>query len=248
MVVTGIGGGALVERSADPDRVRVALDLWSGDRPDLLEILDSDGALAARVVAVLAASRSLAGTLREDPEAIDQLRPTAPRPTVPPPGSAVADLVRWKRHELLRIAGADLVGALDLDHVVVALSDLATDVLHRALGHARSELHDDRVAVVGMGKLGGRELNYASDVDLLLVGEGDPQRLERAGRVLLEVAARCFRVDANLRPEGRDGSLVRSVDAFEAYWRRWADAWERQALLKARMVAGSNSVSIRSRR
>ena len=62
--MTGMGGGALVERSADPDRVRVALDLWSGDRPDLLEILDSDGALAARVVAVLAASRSLAGSTR----------------------------------------------------------------------------------------------------------------------------------------------------------------------------------------
>ncbi len=236
-----MGGGALVERSADPDRVRVALDLWSGDRPDLLEILDSDGGLAARVVAVLAASRSLAGTLREDNEAIDLLRPTAPRPSVPPSGAGVADvadLVRWKRRELLRIAGADLVGALDLEQVVLALSDLATDVLDAALGHARSELQDDRLAVVGMGKLGGRELNYASDVDLLLVGEGDPQRLERAGRAVLEVAARCFRVDANLRPEGRDGSLVRSVDAFEAYWRRWADAWERQALLKARMVAG----------
>ncbi len=236
--MTGMGGGALVERSADPDRVRVALDLWSGDRPDLLEILDSDGALAARVVAVLAASRSLAGTLREDPEAIDLLRPTAPRPIVPPPGGRVADLVRWKRRELLRIAGADLVGALDLEQVVVALSELATDVLGAALGHARSELRDDHLAVVGMGKLGGRELNYASDVDLLLVGEGDPQRLERAGRALLEVAARCFRVDADLRPEGRDGSLVRSVDAFEAYWRRWADAWERQALLKARTVTG----------
>src|SRR5918995_7241325 len=84
-----------------------------------------------------------------------------------------------------------------------------------------------------MGKLGGRELNYASDVDVLFV-EGDA----RQARAVLEIARRCFRVDANLRPEGRDGALTRSVDSYVAYWDRWAQPWEFQALLKALPVAG----------
>lgn len=246
MGVTGIDGGALVERSADPDRVRAALDRWARHRPELPDLLDSDVALAARVVAVLAASRSLAGTLRDDSGALDGLRTGARRPPAPAPGAPVPDLVRWKHRELLRIAGLDLVGDWSLDQVVGALSELAIDVLRAAHGHALAHLREeDRLAVVGMGKLGGYELNYASDVDLLLVGAGDPERLERAGRSLVEVAARCFRVDVDLRPEGRDGPLVRSVDAFEAYWRRWADAWERQALLKARPVAGDAELGAR---
>ena len=85
-----------------------------------------------------------------------------------------------------------------------------------------------------MGKLGGDELNYASDVDVLLVGEGDPEALERAGSCGPRASpARCFRVDADLRPEGRDGPLVRSRRRYVAYWDRWAEPWERQALLKA---------------
>ena len=83
---------------------------------------------------------------------------------------------------------------------------------------------DDRLAVIGMGKLGGAELNYASDVDLVLVGEGDVERLERAARAVLERAGRAFRVDADLRPEGRDGPLVRTLASYEAYWERWARA------------------------
>ena len=73
---------------------------------------------------------------------------------------------------------------------------------------------------------------------MLLVGEGDAAVLDRAARELLDRARRCFRVDVGLRPEGRDGSLVRSVAAYQAYWDRWADPWERQALLKAVPVAG----------
>ena len=122
---------------------------------------------------------------------------------------------------------------------------MATEVLVSA--HARVDrlLNGAQLAVVGMGKLGGRELNYASDVDLLLVGEGDPVAVDRAGRALIDIAGRCFRVDANLRPEGRDGSLVRSVDAYLAYWARWADPWERQALLKAAPSAGDSALAAR---
>ena len=99
------------------------------------------------------------------------------------------------------------------------------------------------LVVVGMGKLGGRELNYASDIDVLFVGEGEHDALTRSARAVLDLARPCFRVDANLRPEGRDGPLVRSVASYRAHWERWAQPWERQALLKARPVAGPEDLA-----
>ncbi len=92
-----------------------------------------------------------------------------------------------------------------------------------------------------MGKMGGHELNYASDVDVMFVGDGHHDEMEPRARAVMEIAARCFRVDANLRPEGRDGPLVRTIDSYEAYWDRWAEPWEFQALLKARAIAGDRS-------
>ena len=97
---------------------------------------------------------------------------------------------------------------------------------------------DGPLATIGMGKLGAGELNYASDIDVMFVGDGDPTALDRSARRLMELARTCFRVDANLRPEGRDGPFVRAVSSYEAYWDRWAEPWEFQALLKARTVAG----------
>jgi glutamate-ammonia-ligase adenylyltransferase len=96
--------------------------------------------------------------------------------------------------------------------------------------------HD--VAVIGMGKLGGGELNYASDIDLLFAGGS-----ARSARQVMEIARTCFRVDANLRPEGRDGALTRSVESYSAYWERWAEPWELQALLKAVPVAGDEATA-----
>jgi glutamate-ammonia-ligase adenylyltransferase len=221
--------GALVERSADPVRVRGALARL-GD--DARARIDADPAVAARAVAVLAASRSLVDVVRDHPDALAAERPD-------PPPADVGELVAWKRRELLRIAARDLAGEWPLEDVVAALSELAAGVLRAAHAHVAAELDPgDRLAVVGMGKLGAGELNYASDVDVLLVGDGDPQRTDRAGRELLALASRCFRVDVGLRPEGRDGPLVRTLDAYRAYWDRWADPWERQALLKAAPLAG----------
>lgn len=245
MVASGIGVGEHIERSADPDRVRTALDHWVARSPEVADRLGADDGLAERVVAVLAASRSLGALLRDDGAAIDALVPGTEVGAPPPSEAPVEALVRWKRHELLRIAGHDLVGAWGLDEVVAALSAMADDVLAAAHDRVAPLLEGGRLAVVAMGKLGAAELNYASDVDVLLVGDGDAQVLERAGRALLDVAGRCFRVDADLRPEGRDGALVRSVEAFQAYWSRWADPWERQALLKARPAAGSDALGAR---
>ncbi len=138
-------------------------------------------------------------------------------------------LPRAKRLEMLRIAARDLLGIDDLEGVGANLSALASAVLQRAwdaTGETSAGL-----AVIGMGKLGGGELNYSSDVDVLLVGSGD-------GRPWLDLARTAWRVDLDLRPEGRAGPLVRSLESYRAYWDRWAQTWEFQALLKARAVAG----------
>jgi glutamate-ammonia-ligase adenylyltransferase len=229
--------GDLVDRSADPARVRAALERIGRAQPDLTDLLAADDGLAARVVAVTAASRSLTALLERDGDALERL---ATPHRIEPVGD---DPVAWKRRELLRIAALDLTGAAGLAATTAALSDMARTVLTRAHAAALDRLGGDaRLGVVGMGKLGGGELNYASDVDLLFLGEGDHDVLERAARQVLDVAGRAFRVDATLRPEGRDGPLVRSIESYRTYWERWAEPWERQALLRAVPVAGDSAL------
>ena len=183
---------------------------------------------------VRAASRSLGRLLDSDPEALDLLERLDTRPPIDE--SSEDALVRWKQHEFLRIAARDLTGIDPLEAVGAALSELAGDVLQ---GSLRLSGAGDQLAVIGMGKLGAAELNYASDIDVMFVGDGEPQDLERVARAAADIARRCFRVDLNLRPEGRNGALVRTLPSYEAYWDKWAEAWEFQALLKARAVAGS---------
>ena len=184
------------------------------------------------------ASRSLSRLLDSDADAHAVLEQLDERAAVDT--ASVDSLVRWKRHEFLRIAARDLLSIDTFETVAAALADMAADVLDAAVGLAGAE----GLAVVGMGKLGGRELNYASDVDVMLVsdGEQDPDAVDRCALAAIEIARRCFRVDLNLRPEGRDGALVRSLPSYEAYWDKWAEAWEFQALLKARHVAGDNEL------
>ncbi len=102
-----------------------------------------------------------------------------------------------------------------------------------------------------MGKLGGRELNYASDIDVLFVHEGDTDAAEHTARALLATMSEpsidgiVFRTDANLRPEGRSGRLSRTLDSFGSYYAEWAQTWEFQALIKARPVAGDRDLGDR---
>ncbi len=230
-----------VERSAAPAVVRRGLDRLEATHPGLAERLEDDEALRQVVVAVLGASRSLTLLLETDIEALEVLHALDAGPApLDDDGLDERKLRRWKAHEYLRIAGRDLVGADDLTVTVTALSELATEVLAASCRLAGAA----DVVVVGMGKLGGSELNYASDVDVMFVagdnGDSDGGTRQRGAalREAMRIARRCFRVDANLRPEGRDGPLVRTVASYQAYWERWAQPWEFQALLKARPVAG----------
>jgi glutamate-ammonia-ligase adenylyltransferase len=214
--------GEAVERSAAPAAVDVALTRLAEAHPELPDRLVADEALRDAVVAVLGASRFLTRLVLADPGALDVLADLDRRSAV-----GVDGLARWKQLELLRIAARDLTDQDGLEEVGAALAALADDVLTTAAQVA--DAHS--LAVVGMGKLGGRELNYASDVDVLFVGDGDARRV-------LDTARTCFRVDVDLRPEGRDGPLVRTLPSYEQYWDRWASTWEFQALLKARPAAG----------
>ncbi|MBW3603165.1 MAG: bifunctional [glutamine synthetase] adenylyltransferase/[glutamine synthetase]-adenylyl-L-tyrosine phosphorylase, partial [Actinobacteria bacterium] len=146
---------------------------------------------------------------------------------------------------LLRVAARDLLGLANTTAAAGELADLAAGTLRAALAHVTGLLEPQaRLAIVAMGKLGGRELNYVSDVDVMFVHDGDlgdaTRTVERLLRLVGAVTpqGRAYEVDANLRPEGRDGPLVRNLASYEAYYRRWARTWEFHALLKARPVAG----------
>ena len=139
------------------------------------------------------------------------------------------------------------------------LSDLADAALEGALAIARNEVDSSehvRFAIIGMGKLGARELNYVSDVDLIYVVEPadadtNGMTLNRVGTKMATTLQRVcqsvimgvaeptlWQIDGGLRPEGKDGPLVRKLESHEAYYEQWAENWEFQALLKARPVAG----------
>ena len=231
-----------------------------------------------RLTAVLGVSSGLADHLARHPEDAGILRGAVPRPE---PAELRADMLRAVgadaidldgpvavgpepaaalaaayRRRLLHLAARDLTGAATVDVVGEELADIAAAVLEAALAVARSELPPGaapgRLAVVAMGKCGGRELNYASDVDVIFVAEpvkdeDETAALATASKLAAGVIGVCarstpegsiFPVDPNLRPEGRAGPLVRTLTSHLAYYERWAKTWEFQALLKARPVAG----------
>ena len=244
--------------------------------PALLARLRTGVQLRARLTGVLGASSALGDHLAAHPadwRLLDDPATAPPGllaavgadPADPPAGTAgsaargagddvVTDLRTAYRRHLLVLAARDLGGELSLDEAAAALADLAAAALSAGLAVALAGLRASspdavpaRLAVVGMGKCGGRELNYVSDVDVIFVAEpvGDAEE-EGALRTATALAAELVRVcglvawpvDAALRPEGKMGPLVRTLASHQAYYRRWARTWEFQALLKARPVAG----------
>jgi glutamate-ammonia-ligase adenylyltransferase len=233
---------AAARSSAAPELVGVTLERLLERDPAAGDRLGPAPALAAAVCNVMAASRSLSRVILTDPASLDVLAsPPGAVLDIADPARATdaGDLVRRKQLALLAIAAADLAGTSSLEHVGMALSDLADGVLRSACRMAGVGGHEGSgFSVVAMGKHGARELNYASDVDVMFVGD-DPAGLARR---VLAIAGGAFRVDTDLRPEGRNGALVRSLDSFRSYWERWAKPWEFQALLKARAVAGDEEL------
>ena len=271
--------------AADPDLAlgglaRLPREPGSGAE-DLLAALRADGGLRARLTAVLGASAALADHLRRHPadwrllaspagENRTAANETAGQPgpdSEPGPGATPRtpdDLRVGYRRGLLRVAARDLTGLSTLEETAAELADLAAAALRGALAIAVAQLPPGappcRLAVIAMGKCGARELNYASDVDVIFVAEPPepgpdtgpgPDTEAAALRTATQLASAMIRicsdpgpegslfpVDPNLRPEGRHGPLVRTLASHVAYYQRWAKTWEFQALLKARPVAG----------
>ncbi|MBZ5733416.1 bifunctional [glutamine synthetase] adenylyltransferase/[glutamine synthetase]-adenylyl-L-tyrosine phosphorylase [Nocardioides sp. TRM66260-LWL] len=262
---------SLLEVVPDPDALTAA-------------VADDEGT-AMRLLSVLGASEALGRHLCRHPEQWRELtdpdlgstRPTRawlracllravgadPVAVLPIATRADADAVDALRVEyrrlLLRLAARDLAHHLGVDDVAAELSDLAVATLDAALAVARQRVgaaaSTVRLAVIALGKCGGHELNYVSDVDVVFVYESAPEADEAqaaaANRVATQLASHLIRicseptregeiwqVDAALRPEGKAGPLVRTLASHVGYYERWASTWEFQALLKARPAAG----------
>jgi glutamate-ammonia-ligase adenylyltransferase len=276
----------------------VALADAADDRERLLQEVADDEGTSMRLLCVLGASQALGDHLRRHPEhwleltdpTLGSTRPAAlairegllravgadpadrdPVATVEYADALDALRVEYRR-VLLRLASRDLAHHLGVDDAAAELADLAAGTLDAALAVARAKVGEAssgcRLAVIAMGKCGGHELNYVSDVDVVFVAEpadaaqsseGSPEGSsggsagteQTAMRTATQLASTMMQVcsdhtregtiwpvDANLRPEGKSGPLVRSIASHVGYYERWAKTWEFQALLKARPVAG----------
>ncbi|MFJ4896513.1 bifunctional [glutamine synthetase] adenylyltransferase/[glutamine synthetase]-adenylyl-L-tyrosine phosphorylase [Streptomyces sp. NPDC088727] len=256
--------------TADPDLalrgvVRLVEAEEADERQILLDTLVTAKPLRDRLLGVLGASEALGDHLARHPrdwQALVTYEATDLHPGVAEfehelAGADDQDALRVAyRRCLLSIAARDVCGTTDVAETAAELADLATATLRAALAIARTAAPEDaaqcRLAVIAMGKCGGHELNYVSDVDVIFVAEpadgaAESAAIPAATRLAAHMMRICsdttvegtiWPVDANLRPEGRNGPLVRTLSSHLAYYQRWAKTWEFQALLKARPVAG----------
>ena len=269
---------------ADPDGGLLAFRKVSEDLGSThwyLRLLRDEGSAAERLAHTLARSRYAADLLMGAPEAVAVLGESAglaPRPREDllrrmtaaaarkdDPERAVQAARSVRRHELFRIAVADLTGQLDLKGVGHALTDVTEALVEASLDVAQravAESHGGELAtsllVVGMGRLGGAEVGYGSDADVMFVHEPRAGASEEEAQAqALEVVQELRRllasqgpdpqlgIDADLRPEGKSGPLVRSLDSYRSYYERWSLTWESQALLRARPIAGDEDLGRR---
>ena len=247
--------GRTLADAPDPELARVALSRV-GEDPRARDALGRATVLST-AVRLLGFSTAATDFLVAHPEEIDALVDVRARDAtelreelqrdVALHGSADG-LRMFRRRAMVRIAARDLEGA-SLEDVVAEISRVAEACLDHACAETAS---DGGIAVIGMGKLGGAELNYSSDVDLIFVHAGSgadtQQQAERGAQRMIALLSEptregiALRVDAALRPGGRTGALSRSLPAMHEYYAKQAATWERQALIKARPVAGDSEL------
>jgi glutamate-ammonia-ligase adenylyltransferase len=235
---------------------RYAADLLTRD-PEALRLLADDAELRPRPPEVLrdgfaaAADRHLSGGEGADPT------------------PSIVAVRALRRRELFRLASADILShagslspaqPLDVHAIGIALSHVTDATLCAALRAARIThpgMPGLRFAVIGMGRLGGYEMSYPSDADVLFVYDPPPGVADDVASAAAHAIAEELRrrlampapdpalgVDADLRPEGRQGPLVRSLAAYSQYYARWSKVWEAQALLRARFVCGDEDLGL----
>ena len=256
--------------SADPDLGLLGLrQLASGEQRtgELVRSFRESPETARRLCWVLGTSRLLADLLHHNPDLIADLADdTSLRHRSRPelveaadaqawradPAARVAALKRLKDREFLRIAARDVLGVAGVDATAADLTVLAEVMVDAALRALHPQVP---FAVVALGRFGGGELSYGSDLDVVFAyegaGEQERQEAERLATSLRRLvsgttsATRLYALDADLRPEGRQGALARSLDGYRTYFGRWAQVWERQAMTRARPVGGDADVGRR---
>ena len=277
--------GPSLSQVGDPDMALNNLERFTAASRSplgLVALWDRDPKALPLLLRIFATSQHLSDVLVREPEIYDLLRLTEGQPvsrqllidditseldTIQDERSAMAALRLFKQRETLRIAYGDLVGLQRLDTITRQISYLADAICHAAVRFARRNLEQRRgvpqgpqgkpvpYCVLALGKLGGEELNYSSDIDLICLydGEGMTQgarsithqeffeRLTQdVVRMLTESTelGTVYRVDLRLRPHGKTGPLVSSREAMLQYYDLKGRTWERQAFVKARAIAG----------
>jgi glutamate-ammonia-ligase adenylyltransferase len=276
----------LAEAAASPDpdlalRRLVDLTARGGAGALVWPLVIAAPALGRLLVSLFGTSDFLSKLLVARPELVESVLTAEPRArpvdAIAPDADEDAQLEalrRWRSEELVRIGLHDAAGELDVDDASRALTDLAERCLARTIDIVRPGVlrrfgtPATPLAVLGLGKLGARELTYSSDLDLVFVFGDEDARVDpceaggRAGTSAFEVmsrlaqrivnglsallpSGRLYVVDTRLRPSGEQGTLVSSLGGFERYHAKEAALWERQALIKARTVAGDPSLGAR---
>jgi [glutamine synthetase] adenylyltransferase / [glutamine synthetase]-adenylyl-L-tyrosine phosphorylase len=244
-----------------------------GATPWYLRALRDEGMMAERLARILASSRYAVELLKRAPQTVQMLADDAelvPRPLSDldnemraaagrqdGPIAAVEAIRAIRRRELFRVAAGDLLGLNDVFAVGEALSDLASATIDATLSVVRQAADAEvvpEIAVIAMGRWGGRELSYASDADAMFVmddgGPGEGDRTKIASAMISEMRRLLTRpsadpplsIDADLRPEGKGGALIRSLSAYRNYYSRWSSTWELQALVRADALAGDEEL------
>ncbi|WP_348788018.1 bifunctional [glutamine synthetase] adenylyltransferase/[glutamine synthetase]-adenylyl-L-tyrosine phosphorylase [Leifsonia sp. NPDC080035] len=227
---------------------------------------DSTGA-AEKLTRVLSGSRFAGELLGRIPESVawleseDELRPRSPELLREETAAilarhesvdtAAAALRTVRRREVLRLAFCGILGLCSIEELAHGLTAVTENVLTgvlAAIRTARGDAADLEFAIIGMGRFGGRELGFGSDADVMYVFRPLAAEPDAAHTAALAIVAELNRLtednrlpldlDIGLRPEGKNGTPVRSLESYRAYYRRWSLTWEAQALLRARGVAG----------
>jgi glutamate-ammonia-ligase adenylyltransferase len=250
---------------SDPDRVLARLDSYIiayGTRAMLYETWTSNPSLFKLLLLLFDRSEFLAEIAIRTPDLVDDLELSGFLRRRKTAGKILEDLRhgrededqrlwlrRYHKAELMRIGLRDILGLADFEQNLAELSALADACLHYALEVVvrENKLKTAPLAIIGLGKLGGAELNYGSDLDIIFVAdprEKDLPGLQRLAAEFMELLSSptelgvAFVTDARLRPDGEKGLLVNTVDAYEDYYRRRAMLWEIQCLTRTRPVAG----------
>lgn len=253
---------------ADPDYGLLAFRRMSdelGDAYWYLRLLRDSNVAAHRLTQVLSSSRYVGGLFESIPDAAAWLEDDAelrPRSAAALLEESAATAARYaedvaagakalrtaRRREVLRLALASILGIITIEELGHALSDVATALLSGVLGLVRHEGPGIEFAIIGMGRYGGRELGFGSDLDVMYVyrpTDAAPDDAQRQAEAIIREVQRLtedirlpFDLDIDLRPEGRNGARVRSLESYRAYYERWSLTWEAQALLRARGAVG----------